>query len=215
MTKKIRLGILEDVSVIRSTLTDFFENDTQFQLCITACDAEEVLEYDGIPLLDQLLCDISLPGKSGIELAWILKTKHPHLQIVMFTVFEDEDKIFDAIRAGADGYLLKSASLIDLRKALLDVDAGGSAMSPAIARRVMDFFKPTSALPASGVESLTEQEKQIVHHILDGHNNRVIADLMCISIDTIKYHIKKIYKKLQVSSRDELGRTSPRNLFRR
>lgn len=215
MTKKIRLGILEDVSVIRSTLTDFFENDTQFELCLTACDAEEVLEYADIPSLDQLLCDISLPGKSGIELAWLLKIKYPHLQIVMFTVFEDDDKIFDAIRAGADGYLLKSASLLELRKALLDVAAGGSAMSPAIARRVMAFFKPTSSLPASGVESLTEQEKQIVSLILDGHNNRVIADLMFISIDTIKYHIKKIYKKLQVNSRDELERTSPRNLFKR
>jgi DNA-binding NarL/FixJ family response regulator len=213
MIKKIRLGILEDVSVIRSTLTDFFEDDMQFDLTLMAADAEELLEHANLALLDQLLCDISLPGKSGIELAWIVKTKYPHIQIVMFTVFEDDDKIFDAIRAGADGYLLKSASLVELRKALVDVAASGSVMSPAIARRVMDFFKPTAILSAAGVESLTEQEKQIVRLILDGQSNRVIADRMCISLDTIKYHIKKIYKKLQVNSRDELERSSPRNLF--
>lgn len=213
MHTKIKLGILEDVSVIRATLKDFFEYDTDFELLVIASNAEELLEDSALSSLDQLLCDISLPGKSGIELTWIVKNKYPDLQIVMFTVYEEDDKIFDALRAGADGYLLKSSSLIELRKALLEVREGGSAMSPAIARRVIDFFKPKSTLSASRVESLTEQEKLIVRLILEGNNNRTIADRLFISIDTIKYHIKKIYKKLQVNSREELERTSPRDLF--
>lgn len=213
MADKIKLGIVEDVNVVRTTLSDFFENDTKFEVSTIACNAEELLEYEEVHLLDQLLCDISLPGKSGIELTWILKNKYPDIQIVMFTVYEEDDKIFDAIRSGADGYLLKRSSLIELRKALLDVKAGGSAMSPAIARRVMDFFKPKASMSASGIESLTDQEKQIVLLILEGHNNRLIADIMCISVDTIKYHIKKIYKKLQINSREELERNLPRDLF--
>jgi DNA-binding NarL/FixJ family response regulator len=213
MTSKIKLGILEDVNVIRSTLKDFFEDDPFFEVIVSACNAEELLENEDKHLLDQLLCDINLPGKSGIELTWILKNKHPDVQIIMFTVYEDDDKIFDAIRSGADGYLLKGSSLIDLRKALLDVRNGGSAMSPAIARRVIDFFRPKATVYTSGIESLTDQEKQIVRLILEGKNNRLIADNMCISVDTIKYHIKKIYRKLQINSREDLERNLPRDLF--
>jgi DNA-binding NarL/FixJ family response regulator len=210
---KIKLGILEDVEAVRASLAAYFLEVDDFDLMVTASNAEEFLLNPAISTLDLLLCDIGLPGKSGIELTWHLKNRYPQIQILMCTVFEEDDKIFEAIRAGASGYLLKSATLSELSKALLDVSAGGSAMSPSIARKVINFFKPAALFSASRIEPLTEQELRIVQLVVEGHNNRNIADQMCISIDTIKYHIKKIYKKLHINSRQELERTPPKRLF--
>lgn len=215
MMRKIQLGILEDVKAIRVALADYFGSNEYFELSVTASDADELLLHPDTPAMELLLCDIGLPGRSGIELTWQLKNRYPQVQILMFTVFEDDDKIFDAIRAGASGYLLKSATLPEVKKALLEVSEGGSAMSPSIARKVMDFFKPVPLQSIVRLETLTEQELEIVRLVVEGHNNRNIADQMCISIDTIKYHIKKIYKKLHINSRQELERTPPRGFFSR
>jgi DNA-binding NarL/FixJ family response regulator len=147
-----------------------------------------------------MLSDIGLPGMNGIEGIKRIKDGHPEVDIIMLSVFNNSERIFKSICAGATGYALKDTPLPELKKAILDVRAGGSYMTPSIARKVMDYFLPKK----SAADILTPKEKQIVVAMTEGLSYKLIADRLSLSIDGVRFHIKNIYRKLQVNSKAEV-----------
>lgn len=206
-TKKYNIVIIEDRSPVLDALKAYFDNVAQFELVATATQFTELLEINWHPeSIDLLLCDIGLPGKNGIEITWYIKRKYPQIQIVMFTVFDDKDHVFQALCAGASGYLLKSTPLPQMCQLLLDVLQGGSVMSPQVARLVIAHFNP-ALNPKSEyqhTEQLTPREIEIVSLLQKGYSYKKVADCAFISVDTVKFHIRNIYGKLHVNSRSQL-----------
>lgn len=203
--KRYNLAIIEDQHVILDSLTDFFGASDHFNLLFTARSYEEFLELWKEQRIDLLLCDIGLPGKSGIEITWYIKRKSVSTQVVMFTVFDDKEAIFQALCAGASGYLLKNTALQQVEDRLLEVLQGGSVMSPHVARMVIGHFNPH--LDNDNVvdsERLTPREIEIVSMLQKGDSYKQVADKFFISVDTVKFHIRNIYGKLQINSRAEL-----------
>lgn len=202
----IRVSIVEDDSAIREGWAGVI-NRTPDLLCIAQYDtAEQALE--GIPANppDVVLMDINLPGLSGIDCVLALKQRLPEVDFVMLTMFDDRDRIFDALRAGAVGYLLKRTTPAALITAIQQVKAGGSPMSPEVARQVTQFFRevqPDTKTANPELEMLGEREGQILKMLATGRHYKEIADQLEISIDTVRTHIRRIYRKLQVNSRTD------------
>lgn len=149
---------------------------------------------------DAIILDINLPGVSGIEAAQIIKRTYPEIQIMMCTVYEDDDKIFDALKAGACGYILKRAPVQEIFDSVKQLLSGGSPMSPSIARRVVESFQPKVDNAAS---TLSDRENQILDLLATGMRLKEIADKLFLSINTVRTRIRHIYEKLQVQSRVE------------
>ncbi|MBL7945204.1 MAG: response regulator transcription factor [Flavobacteriales bacterium] len=153
---------------------------------------------------DVIVMDIQMPGMNGIDGVKAIRARYPQAHILMQTVFEDEDKVFDAICAGANGYILKTAAVEDLVKAIREVHAGGSAMTPAIAFKVLERFRvnapPTE--PASD-PGLSEREKQVLALLVKGHSYKMVAVDLGLSYHTVDSHIRRIYEKLHVRSSTE------------
>ncbi len=204
-SKRYNLAIVEDQRVILDSLIDFFGASGHFDLLFTACSSEEFFELWKEQRIDLLLCDIGLPGKSGIEITWSVKRRSSSTQVVMFTVFDDKEAIFQALCAGASGYLLKNTALPQVEERLLEVLEGGSVMSPHVARMVIGHFNPhLDNDSAADAERLTPREIEIVSMLQKGDAYKLVADKFCISVDTVKFHIRNIYGKLQINSRAEL-----------
>ncbi len=152
---------------------------------------------------DVILMDIELPGMSGIDGMKLIKNQHPEVEIIILTVYHDSHKIFDSLCAGASGYLLKHTSLPEIKEAIETLVDGGSPMSPQIARKVIDYFKKPEVKKEPESE-LTPREQEIVVGLVDGLSYKMIADRMDIAIDTVRAHIRNIYKKLHVNSKAEV-----------
>ena len=152
---------------------------------------------------DVILMDISLPGMSGIEATIQVKGTHPGIDVIMLTVHDDDKKIFDALQAGASGYLLKNASPDDLCRAIFEVRAGGAPMSAEIARLVVEAFHRPASSEASQAFNLSKRETEIVQLVARGLANKEIAAELSISVETVRVHLKHIYEKLHVRSRTE------------
>jgi DNA-binding NarL/FixJ family response regulator len=199
------IALIEDNVKIQQVLGDFVSAQPDFKLLFKAGSYEEFTHIWKGRKLDLVLCDIGLPGKSGIDAAWYIKAHSPDTQILMLTVFEEKEKIFAALCAGASGYMLKSTPLSEIRTGIKEILDGGAAMSPRIARQVAEFFyrRPASF---NDTEQLSSREVEIISLIRQGLSNKEVSDKLFISTDTIKYHIKNIYRKLQVGSRAELIR---------
>ena len=150
-----------------------------------------------------LLMDIHLPGMTGIETTARLKATQPELLVIMVTVYRDHDKIFDALKAGACGYLLKRSTPAEIRSAITEVRAGGAPMSAEIARRVVEAFHRPMQPAGSEDAQLSKRETEILEHLTKGLANKEIADRLGLSIETIRAHLKRIYEKLHVHSRTE------------
>lgn len=198
-----RLAIIEDNAGIRQVLIDFFSAQPDFELILSAASFEEFVErWSPGQRPDLVLCDIGLPGRSGIEAVWHVKECSPQTLVMMYTVFEDQEKIFQSLCAGATGYMLKSSPLSELRMGLREMLAGGAAISPKIALEVIRFFnRPQQRQPDL---KLTAREIEILSLLQSGASNKEIGEKLYISVETVKYHIKNIYAKLQISSRSEL-----------
>ncbi len=203
----ITVAIVEDDQQIREGIAKYLSRQSDV-LCELAVESVEDflarVKEEEFP--DVMLMDIGLPGMSGIDGMRLIKEKNPDVDIIMLTVFNDWQKIFDSLCAGASGYLLKNTPLVEIKKAIESVRSGGAAMSPEIGRKVLEHFNPaTSAKNHVKIESpLTPKEKEIVIGLVDGLSYKMIADRMDISIDTIRFHIKNIYKKLHVNSKAEV-----------
>lgn len=163
-------------------------------------DCRDVIERIDNARPDVVLMDINMPFVDGVTGVGHIRTKYPNIKILMQTVFEDDDKIFAAICAGADGYLLKQTSPSKLLDAIADVYAGGAPMTPSVARKVVQFFTKTAVIAPKEVYSLTNRESEILGLLVKGYSYKMIANECCISFATVNSHINKIYEKLKVSS---------------
>lgn len=202
--KTITLTIVEDDPIVRESLHTFFGGNPQFEVLAIANSVEDFLKMLGdTPLLQPsiLLLDIQLPGMTGIAGIPIIKKALPDLSIIMLTTFEDSEKIFAALMAGACSYLSKQTPLAKIKEAVLTVSNGGSYMSPSIARKVVEHFAPK---PKKDSPTLTERQQEIVQGIVDGLSYKMIAARLDLSIDTVRTHIMHIYRALNINSKGEL-----------
>ena len=198
----ITVSIVEDDRDTRDSLAALLGSAAALQCVGTHATGEKALA--GIPAErpDVALVDINLPGMSGIECAAKLKAKLPALHIVMLTTYEDSDLIFDSLRAGASGYLLKNMPPNELIAALEQVQAGGAPMSMQIARKVVQHFHRAPAVD-SGVEKLSPREHEVLALLAKGALYKEIADQLGITLGTVRTHQRRIYEKLHVQSRTE------------
>jgi DNA-binding NarL/FixJ family response regulator len=198
----ITVSIVEDDHATRDSLEALLKEAPGLQCVSTYATGEEALS--GIPdeNPDVVLADIRLPGISGIECVAKLKTRMPKLQVLMLTTYEERELIFNSLRAGASGYILKNAPRSELLQAVEQVHAGGAPMSMQIARKVVSHFQ---AIPdsSSDVEKLTQREHQILSLLAKGFLYKEIGDQLGISMGTVKVHVHTIYEKLHVQSRTQ------------
>lgn len=198
----IAVSIVEDNRDARESLAALLESTPTLRCLGVYPTGEKALAAIPLEPPDVLLVDINLPGMSGIELVTKLKARLPALPILMLTTYEQSDLIFDSLRAGANGYLLKSMPTDELIKAFETVQAGGAPMSMQIARKVVDFFRQNSA-PDTAVESLSPREKEVLAQLAQGRFYKEIAADLGIAMSTLRTHQQRIYEKLHVQSRTE------------
>jgi len=197
----ITVGIVEDHSEFRQSLVYLISSFTDYTVAWSCSSVEDALET--ATDTDVMLLDISLPGMPGLEAIPLFRQKFPLQKIIMLTILEDDHHIFEAIKNGADGYILKKSSPNKILDAIQQVYEGGAALTPMVAKQVMAFLKPEPARPGSP-SGLTPREKEILSHITNGLTNEIIADRLFISVQTVRNHIKNIYEKLQVHSRAQV-----------
>ncbi|MBF9142859.1 response regulator [Hymenobacter properus] len=208
MQNRLPLAIIEDQSAIREMLRQYLSAQPEFECVLTANSIEDFFRQ--LPTLGTrpalVLSDIGLPGRSGIEGLPLILTELPEAQVLMLSVFTDAARVFEAICAGAAGYLLKNTPLPVIKTQLLEVAAGGSPMSPAVARHVLQAFRrqPPVAVAASAEERLTPREQDIVTAVEEGLSYKLIADALGITLDTVKNHLRAVYRKLHINSKGEL-----------
>jgi DNA-binding NarL/FixJ family response regulator len=197
-----RIAIVEDNRVIRESLMEFVKTDQECECVFDCATAKEALKE--IPKLevDIVLMDIQLPDISGIECTARLKHLMPSIQIIMVTVYEDTERIFKALRAGACGYLLKRCTPEELVSAIREVRRGGAPMSREIARKVIVSFQEP-ANTASEVEDLSPREREILELLAAGFPNKQIAARVGLTDGTVRWHLRHVYHKLHVRSRTE------------
>lgn len=200
--KPTRIVIVEDDRELREGLQSLVNFTPNFSCTRSFGSMETALHYIESDAVDLVLTDIGLPGMDGIEGTSILREKFPDLPIVVLTVHNESDKIFQALCAGANGYLLKNTPTAQIIESLTDVLNGGAPMSPDVARRVVTLFRKF-APPEVTDYKLTEQEKQILKMLVDGHHYKTAAHALCISIHTVSFHLRNIYAKLHVHSKTE------------
>ena len=198
----ISVAIIEDIKDIREPLFQFLSSQENFLCEIEAGSVEEFIEKAKTVLpVNVLLLDIGLPGLSGLGAISVIKDKWPEINIIMLTVFDDAEKIFNALQSGAVGYLVKNTPLNKIREAIIDTYKGGAPLSPEIARKIIQYFEKSK----TNIQSpLTDKEKMIVAGMVDGQSFKMIAANLGNTLDTIKSHAKNIYRKLQVNSKSEV-----------
>jgi DNA-binding NarL/FixJ family response regulator len=198
----ITVGIIEDIWEIRQGIAALINATEGFRCLGSYRSMEEALPGMARDVPQVALVDIGLPGMSGIDGIRHLREQHAGLQALMLTVYDDDERIFDALCAGASGYLLKKTPPDRLIAALREAVAGGAPMSPEIARRVITIFRDVRP-PARSEYDLTPHETRLLKLLVDGHNYRTAAVQLNVSVNTIAFHIKNIYDKLQVHSKSE------------
>ncbi len=198
----IPVAIVEDDKGIRRSLEWLLESSTEFS-CVGACgSAEEALRVLPKAAPAVVLMDINLPNRSGIECTSRLKELLPSVQVVMITVYDDSEKVFNALRAGASGYILKRATPERILQAIREVHAGGVPMSGEIARKVLGAFREPAPAPVEE-QNLSRREQEILELLAQGCSNKEIADKLSISVETVTWHLRHIYTKLHVRSRTQ------------
>jgi DNA-binding NarL/FixJ family response regulator len=198
----IKIAIVEDNNALRKSLENLFNRTEGMKCVVSLNNLLNVVSEMGKAEPNIVLMDIGLPHISGIEGVRTVKIAFPEMQVMMFTVFEDDDKIFDAIRAGASGYLLKKTSPTEIVEAIKDLYHGGAPMSASIARKVIQSFQ-SAAAPIKEDFQLTTRENEILFSLVDGLSYKKIAEKYFVSISTVRTHICNIYHKLHVNSKAE------------
>ncbi len=198
----IRVAIVEDNEALRKSLESLFNNTDGMKCVLSLNNLLNVVSELGKTMPDIILMDIGLPHISGIEGVSTIQSVYPKIQVLMFTVFEDEENIFDAIRAGASGYILKKTAPEEIVEAIRDLYHGGAPMSASIARKVIQSFQSQTFAKQPDYH-LTTREKEILYSLVEGLSYKKIAEKYFISISTIRTHICNIYHKLHVNSKTE------------
>jgi len=211
MEKEIRVLIFEDNQHYRDGMVAVIDVTHPFKVVGAFSDCTKLIQRIEQAKPDIILMDIGMPGLSGIEAVILIRKQFPEIPILMQTVFEDEDKIFAAVCAGASGYLLKNAGPIKLLEAMHEVLDGGAAFTPIIAKKVMNMFQQQSAGAKSEFIELSKREKEILQCLVKGMSYKMIAQNCFISTETVHSHIKKIYEKLHVHSMSEAVAKAIRN----
>ena len=198
----INLAIVEDNTALRQSLEQLFDRTTNMKCVVSLNNLLNVVSEFQKSQPDIVLMDIGLPAINGIEGVRTVKSNFENIQVIMFTVFEDDEKIFEAIRSGASGYLLKKTPPEEIIEAIKQLHEGGAPMSPSIARKVIQAFqvKPSSVLED---HQLTSREKEILYALVDGLSYKKIAEKYFVSIHTVRSHISSIYEKLHVNSKSQ------------
>lgn len=199
----LRVGIVEDDAGLRQMLERVFARQEDMVLAFAHGAAEDAIADERAERPHVAVMDVNLPGMSGTDAVRELATRWPRTQFLMYTVNEDDKRVFDALRNGASGYVLKSSSPQQLLEAVRELHAGGAPMSPAIARRIVDHFRPAASGPGVQDAGLGPREHGILVLLADGLFYKEIADRMGISIGTVKSHAHAIYRKLHVHNRTE------------
>jgi len=201
-TPTVKVAIIEDLRDIREGLATMLDFTEGFKCVGKFYSMEEALRNIHRDVPDVVLSDIGLPGMDGIEGVRILKEKYPEMTVLMLSVYTDDDKIFDALCAGACGYLLKKTPAARIVEAISEAVAGGAPMSPEIARKVITLFRDFR--PPERVDyDLTPHEERILKLLLDGHTKKTAAAELGVSFHTVSFHLRSIYEKLQVHSKSE------------
>ena len=215
---QIRIGITDDKAINRNNIANKIRQFEDLELCFTAVNGSDCLEQlKGLPLDKMphvIFMDIEMPEMDGIQAISIARSIYPHIFFIVLTIFDDDDKIFEAIKAGAHGYLLKDENAVALRNAIISVaENGGAPMSAAIARKALQLLSQSTVSFAEkkpdvyDVSSLlSEREKEILQHTVNGHDAKRIAEITGISVLTVRKHIANTYQKLHVNSKAQAMR---------
>ena len=198
----IRTAVIEDLKEIREGLTTLINFTEGFRCTGSYRSVEEALERLKGEVPDVVLSDIGLPGMSGIEGVRILKERYPAMHVLMLTVYDDDDRIFDALCAGASGYLLKRTPPAQLLDNIREAMSGGAPVSPEVASRMIKFFRELRPTDRSDYE-LTPHETRLLKLLTEGYNYDTAAEKLGVSYNTIKFHVRHIFEKLQVHSKSE------------
>lgn len=207
----IRVVIFEDIRLIREYLKTIVSSSSAFTMVAAFPHAKNILENVEATRPDVILMDIHMPVLSGIEATRIVKEVFPEVQILIQSVLEDEDHLFNAIRAGASGYLLKKSPEGKVTEAIQEVFDGGAPFSPSIAKKILNFLKSSDENQVASDYNLSVREIEILKRLVEGMSYKMIADACFISIDTVKSHIKSIYVKLHVNSSSQAVGIAIRN----
>ncbi len=199
----ISISLIEDNRYVRFGMEELINSIPEFALAGSFENCEKAFETSAIEESDVVLMDIGLPGMSGIEGVKYISKNYPDVIVLMCTIHSDDQKIFDAICAGAVGYLLKEISADELIRAIKDSRSGGSPMSPNIARKVISYFQKSKTSIYETSNDLTEREIQVLKKMAEGKSYSMISNELFLSIDGVRYHIRHIYEKLHVHSRGE------------
>lgn len=197
----IKIVIIEDNRYMREGWMTILDFESDFVVLDAFESCEDAFDTDLMSKADIILMDIELPGMSGIEGVKYLQQEHPDLSVIMATVFDDDKNVFDALCAGAVGYLMKKVSPEELKQAIRDAKEGGSPMTPNIARKVIKTFHNPSSKDTD--KQLNDREVEILEQLAKGKSYAAIGKTVFLSVDGVRYHIRNIYRKLQVNSRSE------------
>ena len=198
----INIAIVEDNRSFRTKLANYLNEAPGFHCTCVSDSAEDALKVIPKTLPDVVLMDIHLPSMSGVDCTRRLKDLCPSVRILILTVYEDNDRIFGALKAGASGYLLKRAEPADILRAIQEVKAGGAPMSSQIACRVVQSFREPARDPLKD-EKLSQREMEILQELSKGYSSKEIAEHFSIGVTTVNTHLQHIYEKLHVRSRTE------------
>ena len=198
----ISIAIVEDLDVVRNGLKDFISLSTDFLVVGSFKTGEEALQKLPEIKPDIVIMDINLPGMNGIECIRQVKDKSLGTQFMMFTVYENDDKVFEALKAGASGYLLKNTGLLQIAESVQELHEGGSPMSANIARKMVNLFRDSDK-KTPFLDILSTREKEILQLLAKGLLYKEIAEQLNITTGTVRIHIHKIYEKLHVQNRTE------------
>jgi DNA-binding NarL/FixJ family response regulator len=219
----VKVAFVDDNMVNRNTFARKIQNFDDLEIVFIAPNGntclEELKELSPEKMPQVLFVDLQMPNMSGIQVIQIAKTLYPSLHFIVLTVFDDDERIFEAIKAGANGYLLKDDNAISLRNAITNsLEQGGAPMSPSIARKALDILSKASVTSVktgnsdSSLDSLlSEREKEILQHTIKGYSPKQIADTLFISIYTVRKHIANIYEKLHVNSNTQVMNLAYKN----
>lgn len=203
MTDKsiIHVAILDDDQEFSEILSALLNKSDEFLCVATYPNCNEALKNIEDDLPDILLLDIEMPGKSGIESLKEIKVVFPTVEVMMLTVYSDSEKVFESLRGGAVGYLLKKSPTEKILEAIREAHAGGAPFSGEVARKVLQYFQSQSHQTNPSV--LSDREKEVLEALIEGHSTKTIAEKLFVSAHTVRFHLHNIYVKLHVNSRAE------------